>query len=93
MNKATVRQTLLALVDTIKDQYIENLAMRLVLTGCPDAHTRQTWEEDVRKLLDDPATKSVRALFAPIYAQVEEVSDEAEALALLAQCLVKGKPN
>ncbi|MGO9275659.1 MAG: hypothetical protein ACLQOO_36375 [Terriglobia bacterium] len=94
MGKPTLKQFLFDLVTGFESLYCENIAMKVVLTGCPDAYTRQTWQRDVQKLVSDPKSKTVsRAVFAPIYAGIDAIASEAEAIELLAKLPVTGKVN
>lgn len=93
MSKPTLKQIISILVDALIEQHGESAALKTILTGCPDAYTRNTWQEDVKKLLSDPKSKiASRAASEKIYARIEALTDEKELTELLSR-IPKGKPN
>lgn len=74
-----VKQILVSLLANYEALYCEILSMKAVLRRCPDEHTRATWKQDVDRLLNDPETRAAaRAVFEPLYAQINATDDEAD---------------
>jgi len=75
---------LLNLLANYESLFCENISIKVILEGCPDAYTRRTWREDVKKFLNDPKLMtSAHAVFAPFYEQINEATDEADLLEVL----------
>jgi hypothetical protein len=92
--KITLKEMLRNLLATYEMQYIENLILKTILMGCPDAHTRDTWQQDVQTFLKDPQTiKAAHVAFVPLYAQIDAADDEAAVIELLSKLPITSKVN
>lgn len=94
MAKIPARELAKALLEAMEEQFMENTAMRVILEGCPDRRTRETWKSDVEKLLKNPENRrSVHSVFLPVYKKIEAVTDETDLISMLLKAPTKGKPH
>ncbi|MGO8791626.1 MAG: hypothetical protein ACLQVL_30130 [Terriglobia bacterium] len=86
MGKPDLREIILDLVRVIERQYVENVHLKTILSRCPDAYTRQTWQPDLGKLVNDPQLNaSSHAVFGQIYANLVGAAEDSDWSELLSK--------
>lgn len=91
MSKPTLKEFVLELVRALEVKSRENAAMRTILAGCPDALTKQTWQADLEKIVNDPKlSASFHEEFRNIYASIIVATDDSDLIKLLSK-IPRGK--
>jgi hypothetical protein len=94
MSKPPLDRIVSALVDALIKLHGENSALKTVLICCPDAYTREAWQAEVEKILNDPKSKArSHDASATIYAALSALTDERELPELLPRIMEKWKLN
>ncbi len=95
--KPRPNQLLVNLLDNYERLYVENHALKTLLSTANDSRIRDTWESTVKEVLRLPEVeKSLAELhskFDALRAQVLAELDAEAALQLLLKLPVTGKPN
>lgn len=82
------------LLTKIKELYAENIAFRTMNQTCSIPGIRNTWEETLKSLLENPGgRKELDAKFDPHIQKIMQSLSEREAFAALLRSPTKGLPS
>jgi len=93
-SKLNAKEMLLSLLVQYEKMYLDNMALKAILTTSPSSRTRQTWIKDFEELRNDATyRKRAHEQFAKLYAHINALTDEADILELLSKIPLTEKVN